>query len=399
MFLPTHLLVSRSRPTQFQLLQSPKGFLWPESQKILELLAGAILAGLLFNWLQVPVGWLVGPMIVGIIYAIIQGRPQPLPPTLATVGQAVIAIATAAGFDWDTLATAATYAIPLMLCILLTGGMSLFNGYLLSRWAGIERRTGFLGCLPGAGPSIVALSEEIGADALAVAVLQDLRILMVTAIVPTLASLFFSPDSTPQVGTTIPTESHLPMPVFFSLLVLAAFGGLGIWVGRTLNLPSSVFLGPFLTGLVAFWMLPDQLQVPQSVFTVGLLLVGLSIGLKFDWQTFRLLLKAVVIEVALVIGLILICLGLGYGFSASTHVELLAAVLGSTPGGISTMIASATQLGGDSGLVLAMQMTRMLLILLISPPLAAFLMKSNPPEGVNGHPKAPSAQIRLNPYT
>jgi hypothetical protein len=40
------------------------------------------------------------------------------------------------------------------------------------------------------------------------------------------------------------------------------------------------------------------------------------------------------------------------------------------------MIATVIQLGGDSGIVLAMQMTRMLLILLISPWFANVLIKS-----------------------
>ncbi len=42
------------------------------------------------------------------------------------------------------------------------------------------------------------------------------------------------------------------------------------------------------------------------------------------------------------------------------------------------MIASAVELGGNSGLVLAMQMTRLLIILLIGPWLAENLLKSSP---------------------
>jgi membrane AbrB-like protein len=352
----------------------------PEIKNKIELLTVAIIVSLLFNWLHVPVSWLLGPMLVGIAYAIGQENIQPLPSSLAIAGQAIIALATAARFSWETLVLATNYAIPLIICIFITASLSLFNGYLLSRWAGIERMTGFLGCIPGAGSSIVALSEEIGADALAVALLQYLRILLVTSIVPTLASLFFSADSTPQTITTIPTESYLPVPVFLNLALLATCGSLGIWGGRRLNLPASIFLGPFWVGLITFWLLPAQLQVPQWVFTGGLLLVGLSIGLKFNWQTVRQLLKAVAIDVVLVLGLILMCLVVGYGFHLLTHVDLMTAILGNTPGGISAMIASAMELGGDSGLVMAMQIVRMMLILSSCPFLAALLAKNNTSE-------------------
>jgi uncharacterized protein len=84
-------------------------------------------------------------------------------------------------------------------------------------------------------------------------------------------------------------------------------------------------------------------------------------------------LKAVLLELALVTLLILICLGVGYGFHLVTGVNLITSILGSTPGGITPIMAMTLQLGGDSGLVLAMQMTRMLLILLISPWFATFL--------------------------
>ncbi|MBC6477855.1 MAG: AbrB family transcriptional regulator [Hormoscilla sp. GM7CHS1pb] len=345
----------------------------PQIAKISTQLAVAIVAGLLCNWLHVPVGWLIGPLVVGIAYALIQGNPQPLPAAFMSVGQAVIAIATAAGFDYQTLARATTYALPLLLCIIITGSLSLCNGYLLWRWAGIDWATGFLGSIPGASHSLVAMSEEMGADAIAVALLQYIRVLLVSLIIPTLASLFFPIDAIAPSVTTIPTESHLV--IWLNLLVLVACGGLGIWGGRWLRLPAKMFLGPFLAGLVAVWTLPQQLQMPDVFFSAGLLLVGLSVGLKFDWETTRKLFKAVLLEVALVIVLILICLGVGYEFHLVTQVDTMTSVLGCTPGGITAMIATVIQLGGDSGLVLAMQMTRMLLILLISPILATFILQ------------------------
>ena len=81
------------------------------------------------------------------------------------------------------------------------------------------------------------------------------------------------------------------------------------------------------------------------------------------------------IEVALVILLILICLGIGYEFHAISHVDAITAMLGFSPGGIGVASAIAMQLGGNPGLVLAIQMTRLLLILLLSPWLAAFLIE------------------------
>jgi len=332
--------------------------------------------GFLFDWAQVPVAWLCGPMVVGICGAMIRGEASQLPSTMGILGQVIIGLGTATHFPLETLQLASTHAIPLLLIVIITGTMSLLNGYLLGRWAGIDQETAFLGCLPGASASIVAMSDEMGADAIAVAVLQYLRLSLVVFIVPLAVGWIFPVNSLVEVATTLTGESHLPIPILLNLLVLALCGWLGVLVGRKLNFPSPVFLGPVLVGLVTSWVLPYQFQVPDVALSSGLLLVGISIGVRFDWKSIRQLCKAVFIETGLVIVLIVLCLVIGYGFHLLTGVDIMTAVLGSTPGGMQAMIASAVELGCNTGLVLAMQMTRLLMILLISPWLAAALFKS-----------------------
>ena len=348
----------------------------PQIKKIIALIAIAIVVGFLFNWLHVPVGWLLGPMLVGIAYAMFQGSRQPIPPTIKIAGQVIIGIATATRFSPETLTIATTYPLPLLLCVLITGGVSMFNGYLLARWAGIDRATGLLGFIPGVASSIVAMSEEIGADAITVALIQYIRLLLVVILAPAIVSFLFPANPDTQATATVVIANNLPkLPMLLNLLVLAVCSGLGVWAGRRLRLLSFGFFGPFLLGLVTFWKFPYQLQMPQPLFAGGLLLLGLYIGLQFDWQIVRQLLKAVLIEVGLVCVLILICLGVGYEFHLVTHVDTVTAVLGFTPGGIEAMIATVMHLGGDTGLVVAMQMTRMLMILLIGPWLVTFLSK------------------------
>ena len=348
----------------------------PQLAHLLPLFMLAVGVGYLFNWLQVPVAWLIGPMVAGIIYAVFQGKPQPLPPIFFIVGQAIVAISTATGFSLNTIGLMGTYAFPLMLCILVTGGMSILNGYFLGRWGGIDRATGFLSCVPGASYSLIAMSEEMGADAIAVALLQYLRILLVALIVPALVGFWFAGDVAigSVVSTSLDTSPALPM--FYNLAILGGCAALGIVFGEKLRLPSALFLGPFLVSLIVFWTVPYSIKMPPLLFTIGLLFVGFSVGLKFDWQNAKKLWRAVLIEIVLVLILILFCLGAGYIFHQITQVDTMTAILGSTPGGITAMIATVIQLGGDAGIVLAMQMTRMLLILLISPWFANVLIKS-----------------------
>ena len=169
-------------------------FYLPQITTVVSQLAIGIIAGFVFSWLKIPVGWLLGSMIGGIIYSVVQGNPQPLPKMFITVGKTFVALFTAARFSWDTVNIAANYAIPLLLCVLISGTLSLFHGYLLSRLSGIDKVTGLVAFIPGAASSIVSISEEMGADAVAVAVFQFLRVLIVVLLIPSGAGLFFPVD-------------------------------------------------------------------------------------------------------------------------------------------------------------------------------------------------------------
>ncbi|GBF82387.1 AbrB family transcriptional regulator [Aphanothece sacrum] len=332
---------------------------------VLEPLALAVATGFLFNWLKVPVAWLMGPLVLGIVYAFIQGTPKPLPSNFITVGKALIGVSSAARFSPETLSLAQHYTIPLLLCIITTAALSMFNGYLLSKWTGIDKISSFLGSIPGSASSVVAMSEELGADAASVAVLQYLRMMLVLLIVPAIAT-FLAPNLDHANNTyLLPTNLSVhTVPTSVNLLALAGCCSLGIILGKWLNLPTSGFLGSFLLAITLFWSFPHQFYVPRILFIIGLILVALSTGLKFDWQTIHRLWKAVLIKSFLVVILVFCCLGIGYEFHLITHVDTITSLLAFTPGAVEAMIATVTQLGGDTGTVLAIQMTRQLLILL-----------------------------------
>ncbi len=364
-------------------------------QEILQKIIPAIGVGFLLDGLQVPAGWLLGPMIVGIFYVIQQGHSQPLPPIFMTLGKALIALATAARFSPETLTIATTYPIPLLFSLLLTGILSLIHGYFLSRWGGVDRVTGLLSFIPGGASSIVSIAEEMGADTVAITLLQYIRVLLVMLIIPTLTTLFFPVASTATIFLQVTEVSHHSIPLVWNLLILALCCVTGTILGKKFSIPAAGFLGTFLVGLTVFWTAPDLLEVPQWLFTTGLLFVGLSIGLKFNLKAVKKLWKAVLIDIGLVASLILFCLGIGYGFHLMTQIDTVTAILGLTPGGIEAMIATVMQMGGDTGLVLALQLSRMLTIILFAPWLVTFIINQGTGDGADSDNQMKASRYSL----
>jgi len=330
--------------------------------------------GWLFDRIGLPVAWLLGPMVAGVGYAGFRHGPRPLPPGYQMVGQALLGLSSGVSFPLSTLLSVGSHAVALVLVVVFTAGLSLLNGYLLWRWAGIDRATGFMGSLPGAASSMVAMSDEMGADAVTVAILQYLRMLLVVFLAPLAVGWLFPPAL--GNGTAVGLAPAAPAaPTALNLLLLASCGVVGAAIGRSVHLPSPTFLGPFLASLLLSWTLPLTFHLPSLAFSAGLLLMGISIGVRFDVPLARRLGRAALIESALVVVLIGASLAVGYAFHLATGVSAVTAVLGSTPGGMEVMVATAVEVGGDSGLVLAMQMVRWFMILLAGPWVAVRLVR------------------------
>lgn len=337
----------------------------------------ALILAFIGDSLHLPIPWLLVPVVVSIIWSMLKNEHNSsIPKPFSIIGQAIIAVFTASRFTPDVLTGSENYFLPLIICIVATSLFSLFNGYLIYKFTDIDFTTSFLGCIPGAGHSLVAMSEEMGADTITVTILQYLRIIMVSIIVPTLVSFFNTPMN--QIINIVPHHQLLPsLPLPINLLILTLSAILGVKTGKFLKIPSNLFLGTFLSSLLLLSFFPYEIIIPQSIFRGGLLLLGLSIGVKFERHTMGKLFKAIFLEIILVLILIGTCFIAGYWFHLVTKIDTLTAVLGTTPGGLTAMMATVIELGGNSSFVLTMQMTRMLLILLLTPIIGSYLMKRN----------------------
>jgi uncharacterized protein len=332
----------------------------------------AVLVALLAEKLSVPVPWLIGPMIVGVAAAVRNRRPVDVPHQFYLVGTVILGLASSVGFPPSTLLALGQYAVPLIGLVLVTVSLSMLNGYLLARWTGLDIATALMGSLPGAASTMVIMSTSVGANALMVAVLQYLRLLIVILIMPPATSTLFPTDA---ISGVAPSLAAIPIaPPFLNLALITMAGITGAVVGQLVRLPAPQFLGPLLAMLALSWSLPFRLEVPHPLFAGGMVLLGLVIAGRFDVAEARTMGRVSLVNTGLVLGLISISLGLGYLFSLLTGISPITATLGAAPGGMEVMVATAPQLGADPGLVLAMQLTRWFAILIAGPWVASRLL-------------------------
>lgn len=357
--------------------------------------------------LGVPAPWLLGPLATTVAMRLLRGEPKAVPVAFLVASQAVLGLATGLSSRPDALGMLGHGLWALALVLVVTTGTSILGGFLLARWAGLDPGSGFLGSMPGAASGIVAMSTELGTDPRIVATLQYLRVVVVAATGPLLASLLeravlaTRPDTLPgallaagaagaPAGSGVAAAAPVvPAAHFPALAAGAAVAAFAAW---RVGLPAPNFLGPLILGLALRWSGVVGGGLPGWVQSLGLAVMAVTVGARFDRRTFAILGRAAVIDLGIIAGLIAASSLAAYVFHLATGVDIVTAFLGALPGSMDTITATAADLGADGAVVAAMHLTRFLLIALTGPWLARWLGEHWAGESGQEHARTPSCR-------
>jgi membrane AbrB-like protein len=147
-------------------------------------------------------------------------------------------------------------------------------------------------------------------------------------------------------------------------LLTALVAILGAWGGTRFRLPAGALLGPLLLGIALEELGVVHLAWPPGVPQVAYLILGLWVGLLFDGASVKRAGRLFPAVLASSVGLVLACAALGWLLAALTGIEGITAYLATTPGGIDSVAIVALGSGADAPLVLAVQMLRLLAVVL-----------------------------------
>jgi uncharacterized protein len=308
-------------------------------------------------------------LLVGLGYALLVRHELRPPGWLGTAAQAVVGVVMGVLVQPETLATLAGYWLPITLITLATLLLTVLAGLLLARFTPVDRTTATFGMIAGGAAGIVAVSHELGADGRLVAVLQYLRVLLIVVLMPVAVVVLF--DGSGEQGS-LAAGGSAPWPLSTLAVLGAALAGM--LLGRLARLPAPSLLGPLIvTAVLAAFDVPLLEGVPGPLTAAAFAVIGAQVGLRFTPGTLGTLKRVLPAGLALIVALIVVSGGLGLLLSALTGLSPLDGYLATTPGGIFVVLAVATGSGADGTVVLAVQVLRMLVMLLLGPPLARLL--------------------------
>ena len=316
--------------------------------------------------LSVPSPALFAGLLVATALALLGRAPAAVPRTATTAGQAVIGVVIGVLAQPETLAGLAPDWLPVLLVGLGTLAVSMGAGLLLGLHQGVSPLTGMLALTAGGASGLVAISRDLGGDERVVAVVQYLRVGIVTASMPLVAAIGFGATAT---GATAPVTAAAPWYVDLGFLAVCVI--VGLVLARLTRVPAGGLLGPMVVAIalnLAGWSLGAT--PPDLVVEIAYAVIGWQAGVRFTRESLRVVFGVLPLATALIVAIIAACTGLGVLLSWITGATLLEGYLATTPGGVYAVLATAISAGTNVTFVVAVQVLRVILMLLIAPALA-----------------------------
>ena len=317
----------------------------PDPLALMVTLGLGSIGGVIAHLLHLPLGYLLGSLLVtGVLAASGRrplGRPILLPPRLRLCFVPVIGVAIGGAFTPEVAGQALGWW-PSLLALVLFVPVAHAVGFVIYRLGGLDRQTALFGAVPGGLIESVQLGEEAGADVALLTVLQFLRLIGTIVAVPLIfwgvtGHAVGSASGVQMVGAEVALGPR-------EVAVLIASGGIGVAVARALRLPGWIITGPILvsSGVHALgWV---EGVPPGWLIAVTQIVVGSGLGARFAGAAPAVLRRGAVL--AAVNGGVALGLALAFALALPALVDepVAAVFLAFAPGGLAEMSLIALSL-------------------------------------------------------
>lgn len=319
-------------------------------------IAGALLAKLA-DW---PLPWIIGSMLAVIVVRCSGWLIAEIPNGRKS-GQWMIATSIGLHFT-QPVAQEIFSHFPLMLAAAVLTLLLALAGIAVMRHQGMTLTTAYFAFMPANFAEMIQLGARYRADVSQIAAAHSIRLVLIVLSVPPAMFLLMhlAPDAV--VATRPPADWHW-------LGTLLAGGVLVALLWKRLGLPNPWMFGPMTLCAVVTASFDLRTALPVELSQYGQLMIGCALGSFFDRAFFRrsprYLLKVVVFTLCMIAGTLVFA----WGFGALSGFPILTLALGMMPGSSTEMYLTAEALHLGAGMVTAMQIMRLVVVMLCAEPI------------------------------
>ncbi|OXL83236.1 AbrB family transcriptional regulator [Paenibacillus sp. SSG-1] len=339
----------------------------------------AVIGGFIFQWIHMPIPWLLGSMVFVMIGSkLFKGVSFFWPGQVRNTGMIIIGYTMGLSFTLSTLNQIGHQLPTMVLFTALLLVVAAAIAFMIAFLSGIPFPTVLMGSIPGGLSQMITLAEEVeGIDLTVVTFLQVSRLIMIIFCVPLLifSPLFHTSGSHASGAASAALSadwSALFPHIWLFAVVCVAFA----LVGKRIKFPTAFLLGPMIGTILLNLSGYEGYSLPPVVLSLSQLMMGGYIGLLLKPENLKH--KVKIILLAILSGVVLIACSLGLSvlltqFHAITEVT---SFLSLSPGGMDQMALIAKEVNGDLSVVTCYQLFRTLFIFFAVPPLLRLIFRS-----------------------
>ncbi|WOJ89968.1 AbrB family transcriptional regulator [Methylocapsa polymorpha] len=315
--------------------------------------------------MKLPAALMLGPLAAAALVQMAGGAVR-VPRALMAAAQAVIGCLVAQSITPAIIDGFARHWSVFLGVVALSVAASSAIAWTMGRLRIIPGNTAVWGMLPGAATVMMVMAEAYGADFRLVAFMQYLRVVLVAAAASVVALLFAHGGGGFAAG-------FFPPVVLSRLAATAAVALLGGVLGLAVRMPAGVLLGPLALGAALSMLGWVRIELPPIVLVASYALIGWNTGLRFTRDVLAAAARALPQSVGAVVILMGFCGLLAWLLVALLHVDPLTAYLATSPGGVDAAAIIAASTTVDMPFVMALQTVRMIMLLVVGPPVARWV--------------------------
>jgi membrane AbrB-like protein len=329
--------------------------------RLSETLAIGAVGGALLGLAKFPAGWLSGA-IIAVAIAALARRPVRVPALLGQGANIVLGISLGASVTPDSVARMAAWPASLAVLALAMACGSAAVVFYLHKVHDWDVLSALFASSPGGLSQALALAAETGADLRSVAMVQAMRVLVLSAGLPLCFAAFGITGSRPMLNAAVATAAS--MEELAGLVVAAIVGAL---VAYRLRLPGGLLVGAMAVSgaLHATGLVKVNLPLPAAI--VAFVVMGSIIGARFAGTDLWLLRRLTVVGLgALAVGTAVASV---FAVAAALLLSLPVGdvVMAFAPGALEAMTTLAFALNLDPAYVGTHHIARLIFVSLVVP--------------------------------
>ena len=322
------------------------------------LLVGTL--GSLLGWgLMLPAPFLMGPVLVSTLFAILRADFS-VPELIKQISFIFIGISVGSNVTPEALLSFSKWPFSILLMILSVITIIFACKITLQKFFGMDKKSSLLASTPGHLSFVLSLGTETKSDTTKIALIQSIRILVLTIITPVIVVLYSGNEL---------NEANIQKELIYSgsLIVLCLLSIISGLVLKTLKLPAPFLIGAMLTSAISHGTNLTPGYVPNWLEGIAFAILGTAIGARFVDVKMQNLKSCLISGLAITLTAIAICFlatSIVYKLTGIPFIHIFLAI---APGGLETMVAMGGIVNAEPTYVAFHHVMRLFFIALFIP--------------------------------